>query len=57
MRVVFDMAKQIFSLGLAMLGVFLAVGQIDAREEIGLFLALMATASMNSKSGIFVEQS
>ncbi len=46
MRVVFDMAKQIFSLGLAMLGVFLAVGQIDAREEIGLFLALMATASV-----------
>ena len=41
-----NMAKQVLALGILMLGVFLLVGLIDARQEVGLFLTLMAVASI-----------
>ena len=41
-----NMAKNIFALGAVILAVFLGIRLIDARQEIGVFLALMATASI-----------
>ena len=40
------MAKNIFTLGVVILAVFLGVRLIDARQEVSVFLALMATASL-----------
>ena len=40
------MAKQVLALGIVMLGVFLLVGLIDARQGVGVFLTLMAIASI-----------
>ncbi len=41
-----NMAKNIFALGVVILAVFLGIRLIDARQEVGVFLALMATASV-----------
>ena len=41
-----NMAKNIFTLGVVILAVFLGVRLIDARQEVSVFLALMATASL-----------
>ena len=40
------MAKNIFTLGVVIFAVFLGVRLIDARQEVAVFLALMATASL-----------
>ena len=40
------MAKQVLALGIVMLSVFLLLGLIDARQRVGVFLALMAIASI-----------